>query len=55
MKTPLVIVAVCVLVLLTSLVVGQEQQPLPQGVSAANWISADPEVAARAVPDIERS
>jgi hypothetical protein len=38
MKTPLAIVAVCVLALLTSLVVGQEQQPLPQGVAAANWI-----------------
>ena len=38
MKTLLAIVAVCVLVLLTSLVVGQEQRPLPLGVSAANWI-----------------
>ena len=38
MKTLLVIVAVCVLALLTSYVVGQEQRPLPLGVSAANWI-----------------
>jgi hypothetical protein len=38
MKTLLAIVAVCVLALLTSLVVGQEQRPLPLGVSAANWI-----------------
>jgi hypothetical protein len=38
MKTLLAIVAVCVLALLTSLVVGQEQRPLPPGVSAANWI-----------------
>jgi hypothetical protein len=34
MKTPLAIVAVCMLALLTSLVAGQEQQALPQGVSA---------------------
>ena len=38
MKTLLAIVAVCMLALMTSLVVGQEQQPLPLGVSAANWI-----------------
>ena len=38
MKTLSAIVAVCVLALVTSLVVGQEQRPLPQGVSAANWI-----------------
>ena len=38
MKTLLAIVAVCVLALLTSLVVGQEQQPLPPGVSGADWI-----------------
>lgn len=38
MKTLLTIVAVCVLALLTSLVVGQEQRTLPPGVSAANWI-----------------
>lgn len=39
MKTLLVIAAVCVFTLLTSLVVGQEQRPLPPGVSAANWIA----------------
>ena len=39
MKTLSAIVAVCVLALVTSLVVGQEQRPLPQGVSAANWIA----------------
>lgn len=39
MKTLLAIVAVCVLTLLTSLVVGQEQRPLPPGVSAAHWIA----------------
>jgi hypothetical protein len=39
MKTLLVIVAVCVLALLTSLVVGQEQRPLPPGVSDGNWIA----------------
>jgi hypothetical protein len=38
MKTLLALVAVCVLALLTSLVVGQEQRPLPPGVSTANWI-----------------
>jgi uncharacterized oligopeptide transporter (OPT) family protein len=39
MKTLLAIVAVCLLALLTSLVVGQEHRPLPPGVSAANWIA----------------
>ena len=38
MKTLLAVVAVCVLALLTSLVVGQEQRPLPPGVMGANWI-----------------
>jgi hypothetical protein len=38
MKTTLVIVAVCALVLLTSLVVGQDQPPLPPGVAASEWI-----------------
>ena len=39
MKTLLAIVAVCVLALLASLVVAQEQRPLPPGGSAANWIA----------------
>jgi uncharacterized oligopeptide transporter (OPT) family protein len=38
MKTLLAIVAVCVLALLASIVVGQEQRPLPLGVATANWI-----------------
>jgi hypothetical protein len=38
MKTLLAIVAACVLALLTTLVVGQEQRPLPMDVSTANWI-----------------
>jgi hypothetical protein len=39
MKTLLVTVTVCTLALLTSLVLGQEQRPLPPGVAAANWIA----------------
>ena len=38
MRTTLVIVAVCALGLLTSLVVGQDQPPLPPGVAASEWI-----------------
>jgi hypothetical protein len=38
MKTLLAIVAVCVLALLTTLVLGQEERPLPIGVSATNFI-----------------
>ncbi len=38
MRTLLAIVAVGVFALLASHVLGQEQQPLPLGVAAANWI-----------------
>jgi hypothetical protein len=39
MKTLFIIAAACTLGLLASLVVGQEQQqPLPPGVAAADWI-----------------
>lgn len=38
MRTTLVIVAVCALGLLTSLVLGQDQPPLPPGVTASEWI-----------------
>ena len=38
MKTTLIIFAVCALGLLTSLVVGQDQPPLPPGIGASEWI-----------------
>jgi hypothetical protein len=52
MKTPLAIVAVCVLALLTSLGVGQEQRPLPPGVSAANWIAIGDKVGFVVTPGV---
>jgi hypothetical protein len=55
MKTLLTIAAVCMLGLLTTLVLGQDQPPEPPQVSAANWIPlgdkmgfvVTPEVASR--------
>lgn len=38
MKVLLTIAAVCMLGLVTSLVVGQEQKPLPPAVLESNWI-----------------
>ena len=38
MKTLLTIIAIGVLALLASHVVGQEQRPLPPGIAASNWI-----------------
>jgi len=38
MKTLMTIAAVCMLGLLTSLVLGQDRQPLPPNVAADNWI-----------------
>ena len=38
MKTLLTIAAVCTLGLVTTLVVGQEQKPLPPAVMESNWI-----------------
>ena len=39
MKTLLTIAAVCTLALLASIVVGQDQQPVPPGVAPQNWIA----------------
>jgi hypothetical protein len=52
MKTLLALVAVCVLALLTSLVVGQEQRPLPPGMSAANWIAIGDKVGFVVTPGV---
>ena len=52
MKTLLAIVAVCVLALLASLVVAQEQRPLPPGVSAANWIAIGDKVGFVVTPGV---
>ena len=38
MKTLLTIIAIGVFALLASHVLGQEQRPLPFGISASNWI-----------------
>ena len=52
MRTLLAIVAVCVLALLTSLVVGQEQRPLPFGIAEVNWIPIGDKVAFVITPGV---
>ena len=52
MKTLLTIIAIGVFALLASHVVGQEQRPLPFGVSASNWIAIGDKVGFVVTPGV---
>jgi hypothetical protein len=52
MKTLLTIIAIGVFALLGSHVLGQEQRPLPLGISAENWIPISDKVGFVITPDV---
>ena len=52
MKTLLTLAAICTLGLLTSLVLGQDRQPLPPNVAADNWIPIGDKVGFVVTPEV---